>query len=574
MGVARRARGWSLARQLLLVQLAGLAVLVAVGGGLAYLGAAREVTQRATDQVSSVARAIADSPGVLAAARSATTTAPTPVLQPAVERIRADTGIDFITVMSPAGIRWTHPNPAEIGRRFLGNTGEAVRGRLLTETYTGTLGPSVRAVAPVLDPAGQVVALVAVGITVHALATELAGRLVPLGLAVAAMLAVGAAGTVLISSRLRRETRGLAPAALAGVFASYEATLHAVREGLLLLDGDGRVLLANDAARTLLEPVGDPVGARVDALGLAPGLADALAETVRGERPLRDEIHLTGSRVLVLNSAEVRAGRGPVGTVVTLRDHTDLQRLAGELDSTRSLADALRAQAHESANRLHTVVSLVETGRPDEAVEFATAELALAQRMTDWVVGAVAEPVLAALLLGKAAEAAERGVELDLTPDSALDEAGARGIGSRELVTILGNLVDNAMDAAAAGVGARPARVVVTVRREAATLLLRVADSGAGVSASARERVFSAGWSTKPGAGPGGRGLGLALVGQAVRRRGGTVELDGGAGTGAVFTVRLPVPTVDLVQPAEPADLVQPIEQAEPSEPAEPGAGR
>ena len=501
-------------------------MLVAVAGGLAYLNASGSADEQARHEVLAVAKTIADAPSVAAALASPS---PAAALQPFAERVRVDAGVDFITIMNLDGIRYTHPNPELIGREFIGNTAAARAGGVLTETYTGSLGPSMRAVVPVFGAKQQVLALVAVGITVTTIAADLAGRLVPLLIAAAAMLVVGGVGSFLISRRLSRQTQGLAPAELSRVFASYEATLHAVREGLVLVDSDSRIMLCNDGARDLLGLSDSPVGSLVGQLGLAQPLAEALAP---GQTRL-DEIHVTDTRVVVLNSARVR----DEGNVVTLRDHTDLQLLSGELDTTRGLAESLHAQAHESANRLHTVVSLVELGRTEEAVEFATAELALAQQLTDRVVGAVSEPVLAALLLGKAAEASERGVELVFTDDTALDDT--RGIEPRTLVTIVGNLIDNAMDAAIEGLSDQPPRVIVTVKVDGAQLLLRVADTGRGVPESGRAEVFRRGFSTKPHDGPAGRGLGLALVGQAVRRHRGTIELSDD--DGAVFTVRLPL---------------------------------
>jgi two-component system CitB family sensor kinase len=333
-----------------------------------------------------------------------------------------------------------------------------------------------------------------------------------------------------VSRRVRRQTHDLGPAELARMYEFYDAVLHAVREGLLLLDRDGRVQLVNDEARRLLGLPASVVGARVDTVGLSAGLGAAL---VAGEGRT-DEIHLTGDRVLVVNQAPARWAGREVGTVVTLRDHTDLQALTGELDSVRGFAEALRSQAHEAANRLHTVVSLVELGRTDQAVAFATAELELAQRLTDRVIAAVEEPVLAALLLGKAAEASERGVELAVADDITVPEGAVQ---ARDLVTIVGNLLDNAVDAAASA--PPPRRVEVGARVDDGELVLRVADSGAGLDPGHLELAFRRGWSTKSGDGPIGRGIGLALVGQAVHRRGGTVAVarDGGA----VFTVRLPL---------------------------------
>ncbi|MDL4775642.1 sensor histidine kinase [Actinomadura xylanilytica] len=539
----RAVRRWSVARQLLALQAVVVGLLVAAGATAAYLDAGRAANDRARQTVTAVAAAIADTPDVRTAIAAGPAGERSRALQPFAERVRRDTGVDFITIMSTDGIRYTHPAPARIGERFIGNTAPALAGRPFTETYTGTLGPSVRTVAPVLDDRRRVVALVAVGITVRAISAELRERLLSLLVVAAAALAAGMAGSYLVSARLRRQTRGVAPGELREMFEYYEAILHAVREGLLLLDHAGRVVLCNDAARDLLGLGADPGGRAAGALGLP----DALAAALVSAEPRADEIHVGDTRVLVVNTAPVRSRDRAMGNVVTLRDHTELQGLTGELDTVRGFAESLRAQAHEAANRLHTVVSLVELGRPGQAVEFATAELATAQRLTDRVVGAVSEPVLAALLLGKSTEAGERGVELVVTEDTAFDGApgpqgppsASGGVGSRDLVTILGNLIDNAVDAALESAAERPPRVSVTVRADPGELLMEVADTGPGVDPGTVPEMFRRGWTTKTSDGPAGHGLGLALVGRAVRRHGGRIEV--GGGSGAVFTVRLPL---------------------------------
>jgi two-component system CitB family sensor kinase len=519
-------RGWSLARQLLAWQVLVVLVLVVAGGWAAYVQVARDNEHTARERVLAVAHTVAATPTVRAALLTAD---PSTVLQPYAEQVRRDTGTNFVVVMSPAGLRYSHPNPAQIGKRFLGHIDAAVTGQSFTESYTGTLGPSVRAVVPVRD-GGQVKALVSVGIAQEAVARGLRQELPALVGATVAGLLLAGAGSWLVSRRLRRQTHDLGPAELARMYEFYDAVLHAVQEGLLLLDGAGRLQLVNDEARRLLGLPPDAVGRPVHAVGLSPALAEALAEGGRRS----DEIHLTGDRVVVVNQAPARWAGREVGTVVTLRDHTDLQALTGELDSVRGFAEALRSQAHEAANRLHTVVSLVELGRTEQAVSFATAELAVAQRLTDRIFAAVEEPVLAALLLGKTAEASERGVELVVAEDVNVPEGVVDG---RDLVTIVGNLVDNAVDAAAAA--APPRRVEFAADVEDAVLVIRVADSGAGLEPHHVELAFRRGWSTKSGDRLIGRGLGLALVGQAVHRHGGVVAVttDGGA----VFTVRLPV---------------------------------
>ncbi|WP_237103702.1 sensor histidine kinase [Nonomuraea sp. MG754425] len=504
-------RGWSLAGQMLVLQLLVVAVTATGGATLALVQAHELLTEEAGATATAAAVAVAASPDVLEALGEPD---PTARLQPYAQRVRVATGVDFITIMKPDGTRYTHPNESEIGRRFLGHIERALRGETFTETYTGTLGASKRAVTPVMA-GGRVRALVSAGITIDRISARLRDQLAWGGLIVALALGLGAAGTWLVTVRLRRQTHGLGPVELGRIHEHHDAVLHAVREGLLLVGREGTLTLCNDAARLLLDLPADAEGRHVRELGLAEVLADD-----------EERIHLVGDRVLAVNSAVSR-----LGTVVTVRDHTELQALSGQLDAERGFAETLRSAAHEAANRLHTVITLVELGRTEQAVALGTAELRAAQELTDRVVGAVREPVLAALLLGKSAEAAERGAELVISDDSELDDLG---LDARELVTILGNLIDNAIDAAS--------RVEVHLSADERGVLLRVADDGPGL---ADRGAFEKGWTTKGD----GHGLGLALVGQAVRRLGGTIEMTGpengpekGPSSGSVFTVRLPVP--------------------------------
>ncbi|MFJ3338816.1 ATP-binding protein [Streptomyces sp. NPDC086766] len=519
----------SLAGQLFAMQAVLLALVVAGYALFTYVSDRGQAEEAARRQATAVARSIADAPSVRAAIGSPD---PTALLQPYALKVQHDTGVDFVTIMNPQGIRWTHPQRSEIGKRFLGTISRAQRGETFTETYTGTLGPSVRAVTPVTAD-GRVVGLVSAGIKVTAISQRVQVTAL-LGVA-AGVLALGAIGTYVINARLRRHTHGMNAAELSRMHDYHQAALHAVREGLLMLDAQYRVALINDGGRELLgvPREKDVVGTSVADLGLPVPLTGAL---LASEQRV-DEVHLTASRVLVVNTSPVSGGERR-GSVVTLRDVTELQSLMGELDSERGFVQALRSQAHEAANRLHTVVSLIELGRAEEAAAFATAELELAQALTDQVVAAVSEPVLAALLLGKTAQANERGVELVVSPDSGLDDGLLpEALPARDLVTILGNLVDNAVDAA---LGGMPARVTVTARTEGAELLLRVTDTGAGVDPAHADLVFQRGFSTKP-AGPDGRGLGLALVRQAVHRHGGTLSVAEAEEGGAVFEVRLPL---------------------------------
>jgi two-component system CitB family sensor kinase len=311
----------------------------------------------------------------------------------------------------------------------------------------------------------------------------------------------------------------------------YDAVLHSVREGLLVLTTDRRVALVNDEGRRLLGLEADAplIDRPVAGIDLPP----AVAELLTSARDARDEPILAGDRVLVANQRTTRFEGIALGTVLTLRDQTELRTLASELDSVRALTGALQAQTHESANRLHTVLTLVELGRTDEAVRLATQDLAAAQQLTDRVVGAVTEPALAALLLGKSAQAGERGVDLVIDPECRLDGSP---LPSADLLTVVGNLVDNALEAVAGN--APPRRVHVFVGAVDGELVVRVVDNGPGLDPERVSDAFRRGWSTKSA----GRGLGLALVGQVVRRHGGRYEVGRSADGGSLFTVRLPVP--------------------------------
>lgn len=518
----------SLAGQAIALQVAVIAVVVVVGSLLALLDARRDGDAAAQQQVVGIATALADAPSTAAAIESGRATE---LLQPVTEAVRTNTDIAFITIMAPNGTRFTHTDPQQIGGTYLGTIAPALRGETFTEVYTGTLGPSIRAIVPVRNEAGTVVGLVSAGITQQTLAQRWREQWPAIAAVAAGALALSLVGVWAIRRRLLRQTHGLRPDELRVMYEHHDAILHSVSEGLLVIDGS-RVVLANDEARRLLELPADGVTT-----------AD-LPEFLRSYEPgARDEVHVTDQRVLVVNRSKVkgagqeRSDRGKLtAEVVTIRDRTELQGALGELSSLKGLTDSLRAQAHEAANKLHTVITMVELGRPEDAVRFATEELALSQRLVDRLSADVSEPALLALLLGKTAQADERGIALTVTEDTQLSGADEQlPLSASELVTVLGNLIDNAMDAC----DRDDPWVEVTVLLDDATLLIRVADSGPGMDAGEFERAMQRGYSTKSDSDAGQHGLGLALVAQVVRRHSG--ELTADVSYGSVVTVTVPV---------------------------------
>ena len=412
-----------------------------------------------------------------------------------------------------------HPPEPGADRRSRSSapSGRRCAGEMFTETYTGTLGPSIRAVAPVSDGRTRSSALVSVGITVEAISRRAArarrcrcSRWPPLVLAVGGRRAAcWSAAAAPADARRRR------PRSWPGCSTTTRRCCTRSAKGWCCSTPTVGVALCNDGARELLGLAEPPrAGTPVAELGLPAELVEAL--TVDGPavgRDPRDRRPGAGA------SARRRSARGEraLGTVVTLRDHTELQALTGELDTVRGFAESLRSQAHEAANRLHTVVSLVELGRTEEAVRVRHRG-AGARAAADRPGGrrgrrTGARRAAAGQVRARPASAASSWTDRRRPASTTASPARRR---PADLVTMLGNLIDNAIDAACRAAGSPPTGAGHGQRRTDGELLLRVADTGRGLDPTRPSEVFRRGWSTKrPGA---GRGLGLALVGQVVRR--------------------------------------------------------
>ncbi|MFF0063215.1 SpoIIE family protein phosphatase [Streptomyces sp. NPDC005279] len=365
----------TVAGQVFLLQVAIVVLLVAAAMAALVLQSRSDSEREARNRSVAVAQTFAHSPGVVAALESPN---PTVVLQPLAEQARKRSGVDFIVVMNTAGVRYTHPLPDRIGKKFVGNLQPALAGGVVTEKIVGTIGPLVQAVVPVKDSDGKVVGLVSAGITISHVSSVVQDQFPLLFGAAAALLLVTAGGTALVSRRLRRQTRGLDPAEMTRMYEHHDAVLHAVREGVLIVGGDGRLLLANDEARRLLELPADVEGAPVTELGLDPITARLL---VSG-RIANDEVYLVGERLLAINQRSTDQAGGPPGSVATLRDTTELQALSGKADVARGRLKLL----YDAGTEIGTTLDMVRTC--EELAEFA------ADRFADFATVDVVEAVL------------------------------------------------------------------------------------------------------------------------------------------------------------------------------------
>ncbi|MGW5444040.1 ATP-binding protein [Streptomyces asiaticus] len=511
--------------QVLLMQLAIATGVTVLATGLFLAPLSDHLDDQAMRRALAIAQTTAAEPRMADALQH---TRPTPggPVQTEAERIRRSTGAEYVVIMDRRGVRWSHTSPDEIGKHVSTDPTEALEGREVMEIDDGTLGRSARGKVPLRAEDGHIVGAVSVGISYESVRARLVAA-VPEMLAYAGgALAVGALAAYVVSRRLQRRTHDLAFSDISALLAEREAMLHGIREGVVALDAHGRIRLINDEAQRLLDLRPEDTGQPLEAV-LSPGrTTDVLSGRVTGA----DLLTVSGGRVLVANRMPTDDG----GAVVTLRDRTELERLGRELDGTRGLIDALRAQDHEHANRMHTLLGLIELELHDEAMEFITEAIGVHRATAEQVTERVHDPLLASLLVGKATVATERGVSLSVAGDSLLPN---RLVDPPGVVTIVGNLIDNALDAA---VGSAEPRVEVELCADDRTVLLRVSDTGPGIPADRRDVVFTEGWSTKEPPAHGKRGIGLALVRRLAERQGGSVRVSDREGGGAEFTVVLP----------------------------------
>jgi two-component system, CitB family, sensor kinase len=522
----------TLAGQYLLLQvLIVLVVLVAVGA-ISLAQTARSFERSEVRPALNAAENLAANPTVrqrVAEARPDDRSG----LASVAESVRTVSGSTAVYLARTDRVVVVSSDPAQVGDRVALGPSRVLSGASWTGTREQAGRSVVVAQVPVYDVAGEVVGIAAVGREVPSVVSRL-GEVVPnllVYLGVASVLGLG--GSLLLSRRVKRQTLGMEPTEIAGLVEHREALVHGVKEGVVALDPQQRITVVNDSARQLLQLPADCVGRRLDELHVDPQLAEVLTN----RQPDPDRLVLVGDRVLAFNRRPMRSHGRVIGSVTTLRDRTELSALERELGSSRATTDTLRAQTHEFANQLHTISGLLHLEEYGEVVQFVDGVRMSRTSLYDEVTSRIADATVAALLIAKASLAAERGVDLRLDPGSRVGKV--YGGMSRDLTTVVGNLVDNALDAAAS---ADEPRVDVRLVEDGAAIVVSVSDTGPGVSDT--EEVFRQGYTTKANghSSDGGRGFGLALTRLVCRRRGGDVTVcNGEPGLGAVFTATLPV---------------------------------
>jgi two-component system CitB family sensor kinase len=518
----RRSR--TLASRILMAVLGILLVTVALGVLLVLHFTGQSLDRDYERRALAVAETVAQDPQIVPALAERD---PDGQLQVLAGRIMRAAGVAYVVITDRDGVRYSHPNPALIGRR-LEEPVAVLDGRPSVGIDPGSLGRSANGKAPVLDPSGRVAGQVSVGILETDVAGQYRHETLVIALYSAIVLGIGILASWLLARDIKRVTFGLELQEFAGLLHEREAMLHGIREGVLCFDQKGRLTVVNTEAEHLLGLRPDAVGRTAAELVPAGRLQDVLTGAVEGN----DVDVLTDDSLLVANRRPVTLGGRTIGSVVTVRDRTEMEALLRELRAMSGLTSTLRAQEHEYANRLHAMRVLLDMGELDEARDYLAELSEGAIGRGEDLRARIAPPTVAALLTAKIAVAAEQSVDLVITPETHLEQPRSR---AADLLTIVGNLVDNALEALAG----RPEPRVITVHLDdddGVRILVR--DTGPGIPADDPSVVFQDGWSTK-GQGAGRRrGLGLALVHRIVRRAGGTIDVR--TEEGACFEVNLP----------------------------------
>ncbi len=533
----RRLLGQRLSTQVVIMMVAILVITVAAGFAVVQWNLNRQLDEQYEQRALAVAQTLASQPSLQQAVSASDPggVGPHGVVQSMAMAAMNSTHAAFVVITDRRGIRLSHPNTRLIGTpvgypdREPTSTEPFRTGRPWMGIQPGTLGVEATGKAPIFS-LGKLTGQVSVGFLTTTVGGQVAKTLVDLAVYFLGVLALGVLAALALSRRLKRQTFGLELREIAALLQEREAMLHGIREGVLGYDENERIVLANDFAQQLLDLPADFVGRPLRGI-LPPG---RLADVVTGQIEGSDLLVLHGDRVLVANRMPIRLeNRRHLGWVVTFQDRTESEALKRQLDDAIGLTETLRAQSHEFANRLHTLVGLVELGRYSEAIQFVTDVSTARADLTERLQASICDAKLAALILAKVSLADEHDVRLRFMDDSRVD---APISDVSQVLTVVGNLIDNAIDAAAQA--PEPRWVELTIVAAEHDLLIRVRDSGSGVPHDMREAIFMDGVTTKLSATGARRGLGLALVRKVVEGRGGMISV--GHDAGAVFTAVLP----------------------------------
>ncbi|UOQ45963.1 DcuS/MalK family sensor histidine kinase [Halobacillus salinarum] len=448
--------------------------------------------------------------------------------------IQKASGVMFVVVMNMEGIRRSHPNPGRIGKHFVGGDEKRVlQGKEYISTSTGTLGKSLRAFTPIYDNEGQQIGAVSVGISLEDVESSIrqGQHRILIGSIIGVL--VGIVGAVLLAYYIKRSLFGLEPYTIARIHEERNQMLHSVHEGIIAIDKDATILLVNKSARKIFNKAGlmdkEPIGMNIHEF--LPGtMLDRVLD--KREADLNEEQMINGISVITNRVPLVVNGQA-VGAIATFRDKTEVNQLAEKLTGVQMYADTLRSQSHEFMNQLHVLLGMIKMENYEDVQQFIHKLVNHQSHEVGSLTRYLKDPAFAGFILGKISFARESHVELDIQCDTIIPQPADPDI-THELITILGNLIDNAIDSVAV-----PDEKVIHLQLSYIDKLLsiEISDQGKGIPEKIQNQIFEKGMTTKEGE---GRGFGLYLARNSAEKLGGSIEVLSSKDHGTRFTVLIP----------------------------------
>ncbi|AHM57830.1 sensor protein CitS (plasmid) [Peptoclostridium acidaminophilum DSM 3953] len=443
-------------------------------------------------------------------------------------------GIDMIVVADMDGMRYAHPNPENVGRRFVGGDEKRVieNGETYFSQAQGTQGDSLRVFVPIFYE-GRQVGFVMTGTLIKSLQKEKEQAI--LGVLAVSMLglAIGLAGAFVLAENVKKSILGLEPREIGRLYTEKQGMLDAIHEGIIAIDRNSKITLINESACKMLS-INEEYAHGKNVTDIFP--TSHLPEVISTGKAEYDDEQRINDTIILTNRVPIRDGESITGAIATFRDKTEVTRLAEEITRVRQIIEALRANTHEFMNKLHVIMGLIQMDEVEEAKDYILSVTQNQQQILSVIIKKIKDPTIAGLLLGKFSEANERGVSINIDDATSLwKEHGS--VTSNMLVTIVGNLLENALDAISAQECVNDAKNIdIKILETDESIEIEVADSGAGIKKEDMEKIFSRGYSTKEG----NRGIGLALVKKAVESVDGEISALSYEGIGTEFIVKLP----------------------------------
>jgi two-component system, CitB family, sensor histidine kinase CitS len=457
---------------------------------------------------------------------------PANTIQPIAEKIRKETGAEFVVVGNKNGIRYSHPLESMLGKKMKGGDNERAlhSGEYYVSKSRGSLGPSIRGKSPIFNQKGEIIGIVSVGFLLEDIQQQIIKNIVKFLYVSLLAVLIAVIGSIILGRNIRNDTMGLEPYEIARLYKEKNATLHAVKEGILAIDQDGFITTMNTPAKKLLNIHGSVRHLKVD--GLFP--SDYLYEVLRTGTPQVDKEMVWNEKTVIVNCTPLLDGNKNSGVVASFRDKTEVEQMLNTISEVKSYSEDLRAQTHEFTNKLYVLLGLLQLGEYQQAIDMIQTETQTVQFQNAVVFNQIKDTKIQAILLGKLGKASEKKIKFEVSADSYLEPLPPH-IKLSNLIVILSNLMDNAFEAVK---GKESGMVKFFATDIGSDIIFEIADNGKGISEKDMPLLFQKGFTTKNG--PELRGFGLSNAEEAALEMGGMIEVQSAPESGTVFTVYLP----------------------------------